>query len=295
MNREAHQQFLDSWQFLPRYGPHRWTLGSNVTVNGISARTWDDFLSFLAFLPPGQEIVVSPELMTMAGHRPSHVQDLTDVIAQRVDSVAQTSARHPEKTFLLGTPTFHSQGKPKNSVISVREGAVIGVTHKRTGASAEEKEYFDFQPDTSPAIVPDTDIGILICADLPTATIFLSEKTPYHNELLRLSGREHFIGSNPTFIHPDARRMLLVSCWGTGGREAGISHHPGGADEYYKWQLINCVLRLLSSTPSIEELVVVDRVPSAAYQENHHLTPSAPYNAYVPNPWSVHQTDSLVR
>jgi len=253
-------------------GVYRYHLGDEM-ITAISAQTWAGFTSFLSRTTSEDKFIVSPELMTFTGQPLGEVDQTREIIGVRVGEIKEASKNYSQTLYLLGTPTFPPRGKPRNSVLFIKNGREVGQTNKRSGATPAEREHFDLLVEEPAALVPETDIGILICADLPTASIFGLKN---EEEILRLIGRESFIGKNPTFIHPKARNLLVVSCWGVGGNRDLM--RPGEANAYYLAQLRGVVAHIMRMYPQIEEVLHVDQVPLMR-KEDLPFTPTHPFNA----------------
>ena len=255
------------------HGVHRYQFGNEMVV-AVSAQTWADFTDSLSKVAADDRLVVSPELMTFTGQPLDELMDTRQIIENRVEELKEASKEHPQALFLLGTPTFPPKGKPRNSVLFIKNGREVGQTNKRSGATQTERENFDLLAEEQAVLVPGTNIGILICADLPTITIFRSDN---EDDLLRLLGRENFIGKTPTFIHPKARSLLVVSCWGVGGNRDFM--RLGEANTYYLAQLRGVVAHIMRVYPQIEEVLQVDRTPLME-KDDLPYTPTHPFNAH---------------
>ncbi len=257
------------------HGVHRFQLADNQMVTAISAQTWSEFIGYLSQITEEDKLVVSPELMTFTGQPLEEVMETRKTIENRVDEVGKKSEEYPQTLFLLGTPTFPEKGKPRNSVAFIQNGTIVGQANKRSGGSAAEYENFDLVTEEPAVLVPETGIGLLICADLSSLSIL---ESPRAEEILRRIGRVNMIGANPAnFIHPEAKSLLVISCWGVGGRRRLIK--PGKADEYYLVQLRGPVDKVMKTFPQIKEVLNVDRIPLMA-EKDLPYTPTHPFNAF---------------
>ena len=277
-NQETRRPTHPKESYTHEHGLHRLNFSSGETVTAVSAQTWSGYLSYLKQINRRDKLVVSPELMTFTG-RPLHeVSKARDEIENRIDEIKKFSIQHPNTTFLLGTPTFEMT-KPRNSILVIKVGEVIGQTHKRSGATAKERDNFDLPVEELPMIIPGTDIGVLICADLATTSIFLrpGQDQEIFNEALRRSGRESFVGKQPTFLHPQTKKLILPSCWGVGGNQQLIK--PGDANNYYKLQLRNLAWSLFENS-KLEEIIIVDRTPIMP-PNLQPFTSTKPYNGII--------------
>lgn len=261
--------------YAPSHGIHRWSLKTGEVITAISARTWNDFANHPPGLTNEDKIVISPELMTFTGQPLDQVTSLRDEIEMRIDEIKRISARHPETTFVLGSPTFGQAKRPRNSAIFAKSGQILGITNKRSGATPAEKEAFDLPVNEPPTLIPQTQISALICCDLATQSI-LGRGMEKDEKLLALIGREEFFGFESSLVHPEAKTLVVPSCWGIGGNKELIGKDP---DEYYRLQLRNTAWQVLWQNPQIEEIVVVDRTPLVG-EELRSITPSRPFNAH---------------
>lgn len=257
------------------YGIYRWDLRDGISLTVISSAGWTDFAKDLDLITSTDQLVVSPELITSTEFDFDKVGEARVLIEGRVNQVRKISAQHPETTLLLGTPIFQDEGKPKNGVIIIKAGDIIGQTAKRSGTTDWERDNFRFDPEEAPILIPGTNLGILICSDLGVASVYLRQ---FRNkdEILTKSGHTNLVGFNPKFIHPDSRAIIVPSCWGIGSITDHIGNMP--ADEYYRLQLRNISMAILRSINQINQIAIVDRAPivDAALKES---VTSKPINA----------------
>jgi hypothetical protein len=236
-------------------GVCRYSLVDGPEVVGVSGNTWEEYVGLLYEVSPGDKYVVSPELITCTGMDFEDMIGNIDLINQRIESVIDFSNNFSETIFVLGTPLFVDENRPRNSVLLIKNGEIIGVTNKRSGATVAENRYFDLIAEESPFLLPGTQTALLICADLPTATLYTNPNNEnILLESLRLSKREHLIGKKVELLPSSATSLVVVACWGVGGQWA----EPGKEDFYYGMQLRNIAWRIMRET-NIKEVVVVDR------------------------------------
>lgn len=189
-----------------------------------------------------------------------------DMISKRLDRLFEFSVARPETTFVIGTPLFKDK-KPRNSALLIKNGEVVGLTSKRSGATEEENRYFDLIAEEAPLLIPGTKTALLICADMPTASLYAGCDKELLVETLRLSKRQHLIGKKVNFIPPLATSLLVIACWGVGGQWM----REGKEDEYYRMQLRNVAWRMMRET-KIKEVIMVDRSPNSLIK---------PYNGII--------------
>ncbi|MBU1326933.1 hypothetical protein KKB64_00870 [Patescibacteria group bacterium] len=243
------------------YGVHRWKLGQTALA-AVSSPGWASFVEHLQILSPADTFVVSPELITTTEIGTDEVVPARALIEERIDYVKTVSAHMPATIFLLGTPVFGDRENPTNSVLYLKAGGIIGQANKRSGVTEWEKAHFTFMAEEPPSLVPGSDIGVLICADLATATLYLRNEL-VNERVLQLGGRDNLIGAHPRFIHPKARTLVVPSCWGIGANQnlvAKVNH-----DEYYRLQLQAISASVLRHSPELEHIVVVDRCPEGPF------------------------------
>jgi hypothetical protein len=264
------QRYLSSLnqEYRLNHGIHHWCLPEG-SLAAVSASTWTDFRELMEQIDERSPFVVSPELITAA----EEGSDIVDpvIIQKRICELQDISQRVPDTTILLGTPSFESRGKPKNSVLYLRDGNVIGQTHKRAPATQWERDNFTFEAEEPPSIIPGTSMGVLICSDL--ALISLYDRPSYDlNATLRLIGKSNLIGKAPRFIHDEAQSLVVVSCWGVGS-QFGRGYDP---DEYYQFQLQCIAASVLRNTEQIRQIVMVDRTSASSGSDDFHA--SIPFN-----------------
>lgn len=256
-------------------GIHRMTLLDGTNIVGVSGNTWEEYCLFLGSVSARDKIIVSPELITYAGESFAELIKCRDFVERRILQMVDFSKRSPETMFVLGTPLFWEIEKPRNSALLIKNGEIVGVTSKRSGATKEEREYFELVAEEPPLLIPCTSTALLICADLPTASLFTNPDANLERSL-ELYGREHMIGKKVQMLPPTATSLVVMSCWGVGG--AWVKE--GNADEYYRYQLRNIAWRLMRET-NIKEVVMVDRVPVNMPEEFAGITPDKPYNGII--------------
>ncbi len=260
-------------------GVQRYTLSDGTKIVGVSANTWRDFRTMIEKVSPEAPIVVGPELIACAGDDFGELVQNRNLINERLEDLVEYSTKRAKTTFVIGTPLFVDSYRPRNSALLIKNGEIVDVTNKRSGSSREENRCFELVAEEAPLFLPGTKTAILICADLPTATLFTCQKDGSFNRTLELSNRQHLIGKKVQFIPLSATSLLVIACWGTGGSWV----QEGKADEYYRLQLRNIVWRLMEAT-NIKEVVVVDRVAQNLSEELKKITPKKPYNGIIKYP-----------
>jgi len=257
-------------------GVYRYVLNDGSGITGISADSWGAYYRLLEKTIDSDKIVASPELITQVGVGFADLHRKRSLIEARLEQVLNFSRSRKETLFILGTPLFVNNDKPRNSAVLIKNGEIIGVTNKRSGATDEERKCFELVAEEPPLLLPGTQTSLLICADLPTASLYSHPTDDHTDRILELSNRANLIGKEVRCIHPLARNVLMISCWGVGGTFV----RRGKADEYYRLQLRNISWRLMRET-KIGEIVIVDRVPIDVTANERELTPKYPYNGII--------------
>lgn len=258
---------------MPFYGVHRWKAG-NTDITSISSPGWASFTKLLPQLSRRDTYVVSPEIITATELNTDDVLADRALIEERISYVKQASLNLPRTVFLLGTPLFHGGDKPTNSMLYLKAGEVIGSTNKRSGVVDWEKKNFSFVAEEPPSLIPGSDIGVLICADLGTATIYARNEV-VKDRTLELGGRENLIGTHPQFIQPDTKTLIVPSCWGIGGNQSFMDRYS--PDIYYLLQLRTISSSILRDYPQLDRILVVDRCPDVPPDQQSVIT-SKPLN-----------------
>lgn len=259
-------------------GVYRTRLADGVEIVSLSANTWERYMDLLATkVAVTDKVVVSPELITYAGGNFEELVDNKDVMEERITKVVDLSANYPETTFLLGTPLFVDESKPRNSVILIKNGEILGATSKRSGATAEENRYFEMVAEEAPMVIPDTNTSLAICSDLAIAGFLLEYEPSKVETVLRVAGKENLIGKDVRVVDSHSTSAVVISCWGVGAKFLKEEKY---VDEYYKNQLVASAWRLMRNT-KVKEVVVVDRVPLNMPAEVQKLTPKSPYNGVI--------------
>ncbi len=244
-------------------------------ITGVSSPGWADFTRNLNKLSSRDVCVVSPELITATELKTDDLRPARAVIEERIDDVKKVSARMPTTTFLLGTPVFTADEKPTNSVLYLKAGRITGRTNKRSGITEWEKNQFTFVPEEPPSLIPGSDISVLICADVSTVTLYVRNEF-VSERILQLGGRENLIGTDPHFIHRQAKTIVVPSCWGIGAnRNYAGNYNP---DIYYQMQLKSISTSVLMAVPRLEQILVVDRCPDVPPGLHSYIT-TKPLNA----------------
>jgi hypothetical protein len=252
-------------EYFREPGIHRHHFNNGTNITGVSANGWDDFMELLCQTTSEDKIIVSPECITFTGKPFSKLAESQEEVEEKIEKVKSLSRERPETVFMIGTPTFPETGKPRNSAIAIQNGEVIMITNKRTGASAEENEYFDLLAEEPPATIPGTDISLLICSDMPVSTLYTRSPSSDIDNVLRLSRKGNLIGKNPRFTSAGTKALVVMSCWATGSQFSD-------EDDHYEFELRSSA-RLVMLGSSIDQIAVIDRAPDSS-------TSKKPFNAF---------------
>ncbi len=258
----------------PYYGVHSYPpLAKGTQITAVSAATWEEYYALIRRdLHKDDRVAVSPELITVAGVPFSNLKQWKNKVAQRIKQIKEYSKLQPQTLFVLGTPTFPLVGRPNNSALFIKNGAILGQTNKRSGAAEEERNTFNLRPEEPAMLLPGTKTGLLICADLSTLSVLGLTNT---DQILRLSGRQNLIGKEVSFVHPNATSLVVISCWGVGGNRQLMAGRD--ANVYYQLNLRGVITRVFHMHPRLECIAVVDRCPQYKHH-NPNLHPTEPFN-----------------
>lgn len=269
------QKDLPEERYFRSTGVFRAGFESGVEIVGVSANSWEVYWENLRQISPADKYVASPELITCAGMSFESLVNSKDLINQRIDNVVDLSNNFSNSYFLLGTPLFVNE-KPRNSVLVIKSGEIVGITNKRHGATDEENSFFEMIPEEAPLFLPEANVGVVICSDFGLASLYAGCDPETIDEVLRISSRNNLIGKSVSILPEGVKSLLLVSCWGVGSRYV----EAGEQDQYYKNQLMSIAWRVMRNS-EVRELIVVDRVPMNLSEEQMRLTPTKPYNGVI--------------
>lgn len=211
-----------------------YNLTDGVQIAGVSGGSWEEFRELLSKVSPTEKLVVSPELITDTNGSDEEIVMRREKIESRVAEMIDFSSSRPVTTFLLGTPLFVNPRKPRNSLLFIKNGEIVGCVNKRCGATREENECFEMVSEERPFLIPGTNTAVLICADLALAAFYAGKiDKETRDRCLELGGKKHLVGREVSFLPETATSLVVVSCWGVGGQWMV----EGKEDEYYKMQL----------------------------------------------------------
>jgi hypothetical protein len=269
-----YEQLPEEWYFRDT-GVFGASFETGVEIAGVSANSWEEYQGYLDKVKPSDKYVVSPELITCAGMSFEDLVRNESLINNRIEEVVVFSKKYFDTCFLLGTPLFVNV-KPRNSVLVIKAGEIVGVTNKRHGATNEENDYFEMIAEEPPLLLPDENVGLVICSDLALASLYAGTDQMMVDEVLRISGKTDLIGKSVSILPSGVSSLLLVACWGVGSRFV----EEGEQDQYYKNQLMSIAWRVMRNS-GVREMIVVDRVPTNLSDELMKVTPTKPYNGVI--------------
>lgn len=262
------------------YGVHRWSLkDKNIKLlTAVSANNWTDYTERLEGILPIDRLIVSPELITCTEIASANVSESRELIESRIEQMRMFSKSFLEATIVLGTAIFGEEEKPKNGALFIKNGEIIGQTAKRSRVTSWENENFTFDTEEKAVLIPGTSFEVLICSDLPLASLY-SRPVEHLDEVLTRSGHDNFIGHKPDFINKEAKGLISLNCWGIGANEYFFRMYETSPDEYYRIQFRNSSRLVFIKNPNIDEIAAIDRVPNV--DENYKGTISSkPINAF---------------
>lgn len=244
------------------YGIIRWNLKDQKIkkLTGISADKWTDFTNNLSQINEFDKLIVSPELITCTEIESENVTESKELIESRIEQTKKFSMNFPETTIVLGTAIFGEEEKPKNGVLFIKNGEVIGQTAKRAGVDSWEKRNFVFDPEEKAVLIPETNLGVLICSDIRASNISFFNPEEL-DENLTLSGFENLVGHKTEFIHQEAKGMIVPTCWGMTENEVWKNLPSNTLDMLFQRGLTVEALGMMRHTPQIEEIAIIDRIP----------------------------------
>lgn len=245
------------------HGVHSCEVGGE-RVALLSAQSWHELVAQLSVLNRSVSVVVTPELITLTGlPRVDSVALHQKEIEHRVSRIVEWSKLNPAIKVLLGTPLF-AEGfeKPFNGVLFIHNGIISGESRKRAGVNQAEMALFSFSADEPAALVPETLLSVLICADLSNFVLF-QEEQDIRDRIFELLGRTSLIGVEEVhMIHPQAEHLVVLACWGSGGNAQLLKDSTQAEiDEYYWWALVRMAHVALKICPTLVSVLVCDRAP----------------------------------
>lgn len=239
--------------------------GNRVLV--LPTADYDVFLSQCQIFAASVDIVVSSELITAAGDLRETLDPGKILVANA--RMAELSLEFPNVKFLLGTVLWpEEESKPINCVAVFRDGEIIQAIPKTFLTYLEVDDFRSVYP-VERNIVGMPGVELLICRDLVVTT---GSNLHIRNEL---SGLGHAIQGDDVeaIISPEAKAVIISSCWGVGTREtwaersvrklvtSGELTVKDCANEFFYYVLREKVASLFHSHPKLEQVLVCDRIP----------------------------------
>ena len=247
-----------SINFFPEYGTY--TVGD---VSLVSVRSWDRALHEVWRKKFYDDIVLLPELITVAGKNISDGVQQGVEVTRAIKDLLQFSRQQASATFVVGSPHFVSGVvRPYNGAFVIRNGEILGIGHKRSGSFLEESS---FTMDEAQPSLKIGDANLLICSDLVEA---VSPEPDIPREQL---------------IDPSARRLLVISCWGIGMNPLVPEDIVGTQEEindYYQRSLQYALEQTFKNHPNIQEIFVCDRAPTSPDALKNRVA-TVPTSAYA--------------
>lgn len=255
---------------LRKEGTHTFELHNGNTVTGFSYDTWKVFEDTLQRKAEASEkigsLVLTPELITMGGQPIEMVMSSRPVIKKRINKVKELSTAFPKSTIVLGTPTFESDHKPRNSLLYIQDGQAIGRTHKLPGGSSVEPQVFEQAKSFSdsralpnyPAILPmlSSDLFVHIWDDNLLGYMF-SDDTAQVSE------------QQPSPFTDSVDTLMVSAGWNVPVANHAWTHD----DDYHIKQLEFTAQTLFAKRPQLQDIIVIDRLPHLAVPGVGQQTP----------------------
>lgn len=232
---------------------HRLSRLGNIAM--VSQPTWEQTFVDLQRFKFNQCIVLTPELITVAGMDWDDPLELFVQSKRAINQSLMVSRRQPEATFIIGSPFYKDGGKPFNSALVIRNGKVLEVARKKL-LDNEELATFFVDPNEPPLELGDS--TILICRDLIGARI---EKMGLENstveKYVNLLTEDAALANRfkeTRFVGPSSKRLLICSCWGVSDEEI--------SDMFYFTALATYCNSILEFDKNIDQIIVCDRAPT---------------------------------
>lgn len=263
-------------EYARAYGQHDFTLMSGSVVSAVSQPSWEEFTSTLLSAKSLGGIVLSPELITS----PEALEEIPGrqaVIEARVEETRELSIKLPATLIVLGTATFSNPaGRPANSQLFIKNGAVVAQNNKRFSYFPLEKEVFTMRQAADMAVCPGSNIVGMICSDL------LGESTRVASDLL-LEGSDE--PSPPPIVGQTTETVLVSGCWALPVQSNPAIDRNISREDRFRLALENRMLMLFRKYPALREAVMCDSLPATSGVEapyNVHITRKTPQNSSRP-------------
>ncbi len=245
--------------FIRNESVHNFDLANGTTVTGILADTWEDFAGTFESLRNNPatigSIILAPELITIAPYEMGDPSDVLQVnVEERITAARDMSTVYPDSTLILGTPTTDpAAAKPKNSLLYIQAGEIVGQTSKlpylpegmetpyERATSAQVSQPLPDMPHILPIISSD-----LLFHHLPTESkvAFLANGGP----------EEPY--ADPITTQIDA--LLVSACWQRPLLENADKVHRNAG---YFLPLNMATQSLFRAYATLKDILVVDRMP----------------------------------
>lgn len=244
-----------SMHVFPEYGVH-----TSGDISLVSCPTWDQALLDVQGENFGKNIVVLPELITIAGKTFSGSQSEKPEVEKSLETFSEFSTTQPDATFVLGSPHYvEGIAKPYNGAYVIKDGEILAIAHKHIAALGENA----FTMDTTQPAIQVGDTSIAICKD---ATAIAMPPDPNVREyLLKAYSGDPLKGAemrHTTFLAPEAKRLVILAAWGMGihPRASGKNlETQKGINTYYEDSLKYTVEEIFKNNNHLDEIIVSDR------------------------------------
>lgn len=222
--------------------------GTKTIANGSSADhlasypNWEETIRALRADLPQNGRILTPELIT-APNNFSDIPRSGDLIRRRIE-IAKRLTTKTDAELYLGTPyqPHTSSGTPvwHNSVVALKKGHIIGITHKDTLLDAEKKFGLS-RPQSQHERSVRNGSAVLICAEL--------YDYPYH--------------ASPSFKQK-AHEIIAPTMWAFAADSSSAYNNAveraGGYDPYFRGRLESTISAdVLRRLQGVDRVTVVDR------------------------------------
>ena len=261
--------------FLGDEGVYNLELANGTAVTGISTDTWESFAEAFESLrenpQPAGNIIVAPELITIAPYEIGDPYEALGVnVEERIANARDMSAAWPDSTLILGTPTTSPTGaKPKNSLLYVKAGEIIGQASKLPLLVGVETPYERATSAQVSQPLPDmSNVLPIISSDLLFHRLREDDKIAF-----LANGRPRPEDTYTDPITPQTDTLLVSACWQRPLLEKGKVRR----DADYVTPLHAAAQALFRKYAALQDIVVIDRMPGITTPTSQ---PVAPINVH---------------
>lgn len=235
--------------------------GSPAELALVSQPDWQNTLEVLRRTVFGNMVVLTPELVTIAGEPILRLEERRERIEQSLQEASQVSKEQPEATFVIGSPYFvKDDTRPYNAAVVFKNGKLASVARKRVLAGLE-LDAFACRPEDLPTKVDNA--TLLVCRDLigvqQERLKYGANNLPRYIEMLTGNFQLAQRFASTEMIAPKSRRLLVEACWGI-STPIDVDDQES-LDKYFKDNLRMTAQSIMRLNPDMDQIVVCDRSP----------------------------------